>query len=193
MKRIISDLIYGRSSTSNGLIALAVISLIALGCACGDMDLGNIGKNADSGPADTNANRTTTVETSDDSLPSTAVIQALAKETTREFSKAIDSGDFSDIYESSSPDFQTTYTEAQMRDAFKVFTSQKKRVVPILNRAVDMEAQFSPEPYIRTEKGLSILVVNGKYATKPLPVNVEYEYVYRSDKWKMLKLIVKMQ
>ncbi len=188
MKHIISDLIHGRSSTSNGLIALAIISLIALGCACNDLV-----KNTKTDPAETNVDKTTTVETSGDSLPSNTVIQALAKETTREFSKAIDSGDFSDIYANSSADFQTTYTETQMRDAFKVFTSQKKRVVPILNRAVDMEAQFSPEPYIRTEKGLSILVVNGKYATKPLPVNVEYEYVYRSDKWKMLKLIVKMQ
>lgn len=137
------------------------------------MDFGNIGKNANTAAVDSNDSGTTPVDTSDDSLPSDTVIQALAKETTREFSQAIDSGDFSDIYENSSPDFQTSYTEIQMRDAFRVFTAQKRRVVPILNRAAGMDAEFSPEPYIRTEKGLSIMVVNGKYPTKPLPVNIE--------------------
>ncbi len=55
-----------------------------------------------------------------------------------------------------------------------------------------MEPELSPDPYVRTENDLDILVVKGKYATKPVPMTFEYEYVKRNDEWKLLKLIVKL-
>lgn len=192
MKNFIWNVFFGRGNRSSGLLSIGAISLIVLGCTCGkSFDLGNLASNSSSDrPA---SNSTSPAATDDDSLPAESVIQSLARETTTEFAQAIKTGDFGEIYENSSSDFQMSYTEQQMKDAFKVFTDQRGRVVPILERAIAMTADFSPAPYIRTEKGLSILVVNGKYATKPLPVNIEYEYVYRGGEWKMLKLIVKIQ
>ncbi|HBE83783.1 MAG: hypothetical protein JNK51_13120 [Blastocatellia bacterium] len=192
MKQIISNLIMGKDSKVSGAIAIGIISLIVLGCTCGkNLDLGNI--SSESNSSRTASNDSTTSDTkADGSLPSESVIQALVRETTTDFARAIDTGDFSSIYEKSSSDFQSTYTEDQMKDAFKTFTNQKSRVVPILERASGMTSEFSPAPYVRTEKGLSILVINGKYPTKPIPVRTEYEYVFRGGEWKMLKLIVKI-
>ena len=65
-------------------------------------------------------------------------------------------------------------------------------MLPILSKATGMDPEFSPSPSLRTEKGLSILVANGKYDTKPVPMRFEYEYVKRGGQWKMLKLIVKL-
>ena len=39
---------------------------------------------------------------------------------------------------------------------------------------------------------MSILMADGKFNTKPLPVTFEYEYVKRDGKWKMLKLVIKL-
>ena len=62
----------------------------------------------------------------------------------------------------------------------------------ILSKAVAMDPEYSPEPSIRTQSGQEILVVKGKYATKPLPMTFEYEYINRDGDWKLLKLVVRM-
>ncbi len=110
-----------------------------------------------------------------------------------DFTKAIDTNDFSEIYEKASPDFQASYTENEMKDAFKVFTQQRNRVVPILKKTRGMELEMTKAPSVRKEKNLNILVVDGKFSTKPFPVRLENEYVFRNGEWKLLKLIVKIQ
>lgn len=192
MNKLLSNLLWGRNSKLNGVLALGIVVLVATGCACfRDLDLG---KNRSENNSDRTTSNTTT--TSDDkqdgSLPSSSTIKDLVKDTTSDFKDAIDTGNFSIIHAKSSTDFQASYTEAQMKNAFSTFTREKRRVVPILEKAIDMDPQFTPEPYIRTEKGISVLVVTGRYATKPLPVNIEYEYVFRGGEWKLLKLIVKI-
>jgi hypothetical protein len=126
-------------------------------------------------------------------MPDHPLLIALEKDTTADFALAISTEDFSKIYEKSSSDFQNTYTEEQMKDTFKPFIDKKKQVLPILAKSVALEPQYLPDPSIRTEKGLSILVTDGKFATKPLPLNFEYEYVKRGGQWKLLKLVIKLQ
>lgn len=193
MKRIINGLLFGKDAKLSGMIALSVVAVIALGCTCGkDFDLSNLGSNSNS--SRTASNDAPFGDTTDDSgLPSDSALKALVNETTADFSEAISDSDFSKIYEKASMDFQSTYTQSQMEDVFKEFTKNKRVVAPILQKATSMEPDFSSKPYIRTEKGLSILVANGKYATKPVPTNFEYEYVKRNGDWKLLKLIVKLQ
>ena len=79
-----------------------------------------------------------------------------------------------------------------MKNVFKTFVDKKRLVKPVLDKTDSMTPTFTPSPFIRTEKGLSILVLNGKFGTKPVPMNFEYEFVNRSGEWKMLKLIVKL-
>ena len=43
MKNLISNLVFGRGNKLSGLIAFAVVAMIALGCTCGkSLDLGNL-------------------------------------------------------------------------------------------------------------------------------------------------------
>jgi hypothetical protein len=79
-----------------------------------------------------------------------------------------------------------------MKDTFKPFIQKKKQVLPILAKAVGIDPEYSPDPSIRTESGLSILVTEGKFATKPIPLTFEYEYVKRGGQWKLLKLVIKL-
>ena len=194
MKHPLLKLLNGKDTRLSGLIALGFVAAVALGCTCGkSFDLGNLGK-------ENNSNRTSSNSSSDSpfsdkksgEVPSESELQSMVKETTADFAQAIDTGDFSEIYSKASTDFQNTYTEDQMKDVFKPFLQKKSTVLPSLNRASSVDADFSPAPSIRTEQGLSILVLNGTFPTKPLNVKFEYEYVLRGGEWKMLKLVVKM-
>ena len=187
MKNLHSSLL-----TSNvrldGIAATALIMLIALGCTCGkDFDLANLTQNAD---RDAAANTSTSEETNRGGLPDDALLKATVKLTTAQFANAISTGDFSDIYAEASSDFKAAYTEEQMRDVFKNSIANKKRLLPILAKIVNMDPELSPEPYIRTEQGLSILVVTGKYDVKPQPVKFTYEYVKRNGQFRLLKLLL---
>lgn len=193
MTHFFKKILTGNNTTIDGIFALAFIAAVAFGCTCGkDLDLGNIGSNSNSTTASNSTSTGDAPFKSNGQVPSDADVQAIVKSLTADFAEAIDTNDFSDIYENSSMDFQSSYTEEQMKGEFKVFTSQKNRVVPVLEKTSSMTAEFTPAPYVRTEKGLNILVLNGKYATKPVPVNFEYEFVSRGGEWKMLKLIVKL-
>ena len=189
MTNTIYNLLFGRDSLLSGLFAIAVVALIALGCTCGkNFDLANIAKNAN--VASTSDSNDTDDESAE--LPDDRLLKALVKETTADFAQAVSTEDFSKIYEKSSTDFQTTYTEQEMKDTFKPFIQKKKQVLPILAKAVGTDPEYSPVPSIRTESGLSILVTEGKFATKPIPLTFEYEYVKRGGQWKLLKLVIKL-
>lgn len=125
-------------------------------------------------------------------MPNDDEVSALVRETMSDFTHAIRTGNFSMLYEKASTDFQSTYTEDQTKEVFHEFIAKKSLVVPILEKTNSFEAQFDPRPSIRKEKGLDILVANGKYDTKPVPVRFEYEYVKRDGEWKMLKLVVQL-
>jgi hypothetical protein len=189
MRKIISALLLGTDNRISGLIAVCIVAAIALGCTCGrNFDLSNLGKNVDSASANTSTPDTDRNE----NLPSEGLLDAIVAETTADFNYAITTNDFSGMYEKASPNFQATYTEEEFKKAFKEFVDKKSVIAPILAKTVAMEPEYSPKPYIRTEKGSEILVVNGKYATKPVPVTFEYEYIRRDDDWKLLKLVVKL-
>src|SRR5262249_46345133 len=124
----------------------------------------------------------------DSEVPSDAMLKALVKSETAAFANAIQTEDFSSIYNDASDDFKNTYTEAQFKDYFKDFIAKKKQIVPILAKAVGQDPEFTPKPSTRTEAGNTVLVLNGKFATKPVPVTFDYEFVKRNGQWKMLVL-----
>lgn len=186
MKKLINELVFGKNAKLSGLIALAVIGSIALGCNCGkNFDLANLAKDSNSGSTSNSSSDSTS-----DSVPSDSVVEGLVKETTSDFADAINNKDFSDLYEKTSSDFKTTYTLDQMTTAFKSYTDKKSIVLPLLRKVSSMDADFSSKPSIRTEKGLNILVATGKFATKPYNVRFDYEYVMRGGEWKLLKLVI---
>ena len=189
MKRLFRELLFGKDTRFNGLIAFCIVASIALGCNC--KELSEMGKsNSSDSPSASNSNTSTTTDAG--GIPSDSTLQSMIKETTADFAQAIDTNDFSEIYEKSSTDFKNTYTEEQMKNVFKTFVDKKRLILPSLNKVGDSTAEFSPAPRIRTEQGLDILVLHGKFPTKPMNVKFEYEYVKRGGEWKLLKLIVNM-
>jgi hypothetical protein len=187
MKSLISQLLLGTDNKLNGLLALAIIGAIALGCTCGkNIDFANMGKNSNS------ANATTgTDDEADGDMPGDELLNALVRETTADFAYAISTEDFSRMHEKASRDLQSQYTAEEMKNVFKTEINNKKRLLPLLAKLVSEKPTYSPDPYIRTEQNTPILVVNGTYDIKPTPLNFEYEYVKRDGSFKLLKLVLK--
>ena len=191
MKNALKTLFLGKDLVSS-VIAIAIIASIALGCTCGKKfgELSNSGSSSNSsngGPFGSDS------DSEDSEMPDDDLIMALVRSTTAQFANAISTEDFSSIYNDASEDFKSTYTEQQMKDVFKDFIAKKKQVLPILAKAVASTPDYDGKPSLRTQSGLSILVVDAKYATKPLPTKVHYEYVKRDGKWRLLILKVFIQ
>jgi hypothetical protein len=185
--KFLHELVFGKNSIVSGIAALAVVASIALGCNCGKnfADLANAAANN----ATTNTNARTD-ETDNETVPPESAVETLVKDTTADFADAIDSGDFSDLYANASSDFRSTYTEDEIRTAFKSYTDKKRIVLPVLKKVPAADADFSQPPSIRTEKGLKILMAKGKFPTKPYTVRYDYEYIMREGDWKLLKLVI---
>lgn len=188
MKNAIKTILFGKDLVSS-LIALTILASIVLGCTCGK-NFGNLSSTSNSSNSSSDGPFGTDSDDSD--MPDDALLKALVKSTTASFANAISTEDFSTLYNDASEDFKKTYTQDQMKDVFKEFIQKKKQVLPILAKSISLEPEFTTKPYIRTESGYSILVANGKYATKPVPMQFEYEYVKRGGTWKMLKLIIRL-
>jgi hypothetical protein len=189
MKELLKDVFMGRSTTVNGLFALALIAAVALGCTCGKgFDLGNTSSSSNSNSSSSDDPYGTSTTSSQ--MPGDALLNALIKETTADFAYSISEEDFSKMYEKTSTDFKNTYTKDQMQDFFKDFINKKRQLLPIFLKANSMEPELSPAPSIRTEAGLNVLTVNGKYPTKPVPITFNYEYVNRGGNWRLLVLKV---
>lgn len=190
MRHTINNVIFGRNTGVSGAMALTIVLLIALGCTCNKgFDFGNTSSSSNSNSG-SSSNSIFGSSTSDDDsgTPDDNLIKALVKSTTADFAGAIENEDFSAIYNNASDDFKHTYTEDQMKDYFKDFITKKRQVVPILAKAITTDPDFTSKPSMRTEAGTDILVVNGKYATKPVPVTFDYEYIKRGGEWKLLVL-----
>jgi len=188
MKNPLLRILNGKDTKLSGLIALGFVAAVALGCTCGkNFDLGNLGKESNSSRTSSNSSNDTTTSSSDDGdIPPQSELQSMLKETAADFATAINTEDFHQFYTNASTDFQTTYTEEQAKNAFKIYIDKKKTVLPSLNKIQTTDAQFTVPPRIRTENGLSILVLEGKFPTKPLEVKFDAEYVQRGGEWKLL-------
>lgn len=187
MKSFVREVFFGKNSLLSGLIALAVVGTIALGCNCNTDKNTNTAStsNSSTAPSDTKP-----AETNTDGPPSEAVVEGLVKETIAEFNDAIQSGDFATIHANASQDFQSTYSIEQMETAFKSYTDKKNVVKPIFEKVPTMPAKFTTPAGIRTEKSLKILMTKGEFDTKPFKTRFDFEYVMRGGEWKLLKLIV---
>ena len=188
MKSLINKAVFGGNNIVSGCVALAVVLSIALGCNCGkNFDLANLGG---SNPSNSASNTGSNSSLSPDSVPSNSVVEGLVKETLDKFSDAVETGDFTELREYSSANFQRTYTAEQVADGFASFTKNKKRVLPILNEAAAKEAEFDRPPTVRRQQGNDVLAAAGKLPTKRHIVGFDFEYVMLGGEWKLLKLVI---
>jgi hypothetical protein len=181
MKRTINNLIFGGDVKVSGAIALSIILLVALGCTCGkSFDFNSSQSNSSKGDSPFPS------KSGDGDMPSKSEIQSMLKETAADFASAVESEDFSTFYSKASKDFQSTFTEDQVKDGFKSYIEKKKLILPSLQKMQTTDADFTTDPYLRTEQGQSILVLNGNYPTKPHNIKFDAEYILRDGEWKLL-------
>ena len=81
-------------------------------------------------------------ESGGDKVPTDSEIQSLVKETMADFTNAIDTEDFSKLHAKASSDFQSSYTVAQMKDAFESIIDKKDLAMPSLKNAGSVNASF---------------------------------------------------
>lgn len=184
MKNLLKKALFGGNNIVSGCVALAVVMSIALGCNCNkEFDLANLANSSNS------ASNTSTTQT-EAAVPSNTVVEGLVKETINKFGEGVQTGDFTELHEYSSSNFQKTYTPEQVAEGFKSYTDKKKFVGPILKKAVALDAEFDRPPTVRKEKGLDILVASGKFKSKPYATRFDFEYVMLGGEWKLLKLVI---
>jgi len=158
MKILSNTIAFGKSNKISAVLALLIVALVALGC------------------------------NSKPEMPKDSEIQSLVKATTSDFTGAIDKGDFKDLRDKASKDFQTQFSEDTMKSTFKPFMDQKDVVLPILQSASGKTPEFSPAPAMREENGNYILTTLGSFDTTPGKTTFTYEYVWRDSAWKLLTL-----
>lgn len=189
MKNLIRNAVFGGNNLVSGSVALAVVLSVALGCNCNkDFDLANLANSASSNSASNTASNSTF--SADAAIPSNAVVEGLVKETIDIFGEGVQTGDFTELHEYSSSNFQRTYTPEQVAEGFKSYTDKRKFVSPILKKAVALDAEFDRPPTVRKEQGFDILVASGKFKTKPYETRFDFEYVMLGGEWKLLKLVI---
>ena len=154
-----------KKNKTSALIAMLTLFLIALGCSA----------EKPSAP------------------PTEAEAQTLVKNTMSDFADAVEKGDFSAFRANTAKEFQSQYTEDQMKTSFKAFTDHKEAVMPILRDAAKKNIAFSPAQSVKDENGYSVLVADGTVDSEPQAVKVTNEYVYQDSKWKLLKVGIQLQ
>ncbi len=125
--------------------------------------------------------------------PTEVESQALVKSTLSDFANAIDKGDFKTFKVNASEEFQTQFSDDQLKTSFKSFIDNKAEIVPILRDAATKNAKFASVPVPHEEKGYSLLTTDGTVDSEPQPVEVKNDYVYQNGKWKLLKIGVELK
>jgi hypothetical protein len=202
MKRVISNLVFGRGNALSGLIAFGVVALIALGCTCGkDLDLSNLGKdnsnsshtssntsssNTFGGPSNSSKTSTSKADASKAEMPADDELQAMIKETLLDFDSAVQKADFSDFYSHIAKEWQKQTSPESMKTTFQGFIDKNISIKDIGS----LDAEFSPTPSIGREVGFKTLMVEGKYPTTPRSTKFELNYIANGKDWKLSKIVV---
>lgn len=124
--------------------------------------------------------------------PTEAEAQTLVKNTMSEFADAVNKGDFAAFKANTAKEFQSQYTDEQMKTAFKSFIDQKEDAVPLLRDAAKQNAKFTTPPTVGDEQGYSVLPLEGTFDTDPAPLKFKNKYVYQDGKWKLLVIDVRL-
>lgn len=196
MKHTIEKLLWGRDTMLSGLIALAVVASIALGCNCTkDLDLNtNSASNTSSdNPFDTsNQSNTSTARAgetkpnaSKGALPTDGEQQYLVRETMLSFNNAIQTADFNEFYSNISKQWKKQTTAEQMEAQFQSFITGKANFGEIK----DMTANISSKG-TRKQAGYNVLDIKGEYDTSPIKTTFDLSYIAEGSDWRLFKIQV---
>jgi hypothetical protein len=197
MKRSLESIFIGSDGKTSGIIALAVIALIALGCTCGEgFDLGKLAENTSTNsdspisegtPSnDRRSDATRQADASKGELPDDDELQSMVKTTLLEFNDAIQSEDFTEFYGNICEPWKKQTTPEKLKTSFQKFIDTGISIASI----DPLTAEFSPQPSVGREIGYRTLKVSGRYLTKPMMTKFELNYIPEGKQWKLSKIVV---
>ena len=129
----------------------------------------------------------------DPDMPSRSEIDATVNSTMKDFTEAVEKGDFADFRNSDcSKDFKNGVSAERFNTIFTDFIRQKKDLVPILSSAADMTPDYSPAPNMSEEKGVKLLNLKGSYATSQ-KTSFELQYISEDNDWKLYMIRVRVE
>jgi hypothetical protein len=193
MRRLIKELLTGKNNFMSGVIALGIVSTIALGCNC-NKDFGNLGTNTESNTTVANTEATPKKTSPEDALsdssrgdvPSEREMERLVKRTLLDFNDAVQKGDFTDFHSKISKVWKKTASPEKFNQGFSEFIQKKIDISNIEGKV----ASFDPQPNVKRKSGYKVLEAKGKYDTSPLPVRFENEYIQEDGDWKLISIRV---
>ncbi len=192
MKKLATSLFFGKDSRAGGLIALAIVGAIVLGCTC-NKEFGDLGKsNSSDGPDRPSVSNTSTDEPTTKSdaskgeVPSDREAQQIARTTLLDFNDAIQKGDFEDFHRTMSKPFQKQASPERLREAFKVFVDANIDFSEVRG----MSAVFSPSPSVEKTMGINNLHLKGYFPTSPRKSNFDFKYIPEGGEWKLIAIEV---
>lgn len=189
MKNTASELLWGKNTVLNGIIALSIIAVIALGCSC-NKEFGDLGKTDNSTTASNTTSTTNTLNTpvtkadaSTGQVPTDDQIQEMAKTTVLDFNDAIQKEDFTVFHRNISKPFQKEASPERFKQVFKSF----------IDANIDFSEIRSKPAYLRPttvdkSRGTTTLNLKGSYATSPRPTNFYLKYIPEGKEWKLIAL-----
>ncbi len=209
MRKLIVKLLSGKENKFSGLLAFALVGMVALGCTCGkNFDLANIAKNAENAAntssanssstpppfgdnTDTNSTATTTytgkkADASKSEIPGDEELQSMVKTALLDFNDAVLSDDFTDFHSKICKPWQKQMTPESFRTEFKEFVDKRIDIKDIK----PLDAQFSPDPLIAKVVGYRTLIIEGKYLTRPVIRKFILNYIPEGKEWKLSKIEV---
>lgn len=186
MKKFVTDVLFGKSTVLNGLVALGIISAVAFGCTC-PKDLANSGESNSSNSSSTSNSSNSSPSRPDAStgeVPTEPQLQELARTTILDFNDAIQRGDFTDFHRTMSKPFQQQASPAKLKEVFKAFVDAKIDFKEVRT----LDASFSPAPAVESSTGGRMLRLKGNYPTKPRRTNFELKYIPEGSDWKLIAI-----
>lgn len=190
MKKLVNEILFGKSSMFNGLIALAVIGFIGFGCFCNKDKMG-LGKNDSSSPSPTSSSSPSPSATkeknykkadaSKSEIPSDDELQDMVKKTLLDFNQALQDEDFTDFHKTIAKKWQDQISAAKFKESFQGFIDKDVDIGNIKNET----ASFDKDAFIDRSRGMKELTAEGKYNTSPLPCKFKLKYIPEGKEWKL--------
>ncbi|HMO80443.1 MAG TPA: hypothetical protein PKD24_06600 [Pyrinomonadaceae bacterium] len=197
MKRWLQSIFIGSDGKISGIVALAIVALIALGCTCTrSLDLGDVAENtstsndsptSENTPAnDRRSGPTRRADASKGEMPDDDELQSMIKATLLEFNDAIQSEDFTEFYSNICEPWKKQTSPEKLKASFQKFIDSNITIASI----DPLTAEFSPQPSVGRELGYRTLKINGRYSTSPMLTKFELNYIPEGKEWKLSKIVV---
>lgn len=161
-----------RSNKLNILLAAFILLAINLGC---NFSCGNSAE--PSGPKP--------------DLPSTEQQNALVRQTLKEFTKGIESGDFSSLRATASKEFQAAVSAENLKKGFQGIIDKKEVLLPTLKSVETKTPQFSNTPSINQEGAYYTTQYTLDFSTDQLKPECDLKYIWQDSQWKLLSINLK--